>query len=136
MGHVHLFLHPCPYLHSQWDVQHLHRRHSEAGLGQQSAPPAPLLLPARGWTHRVHPSDDLFKLVRPSHQSTASTLGKERWHHQDFLLPCIEESSPLLKGTQLKLKDFPGLESLCCVLVCFLSQCSLSPFSLPNSACC
>lgn len=103
MGHVHLFLHPCPYLHSQWDVQHLHRGHSEAGLGQQSAPPAPLLLPARGWTHRVHPSDDLFKLVRPSHQSTASTLGKERWHHQDFLLPCIEKSSHLLKGIQLKL---------------------------------
>lgn len=87
MSHINLFLHPRPYLHSQWDIQHLQKWESEARLRQESAPSAHLWLPAGALTHRVHPSDNLFKLVGSSHQSTASSLVDKKWHSQDFLLP-------------------------------------------------
>lgn len=93
MSHINLFLYPCPYLHGQWDIQHLQRGQSEARQGQEVALPAFLLLIAGALTHQVHPSDNLFKLVGPSHQSTASSLEKERWHREDFApeSPCTKK---------------------------------------------
>lgn len=133
MSHINLLLHSRPYLHSQWDVQHLQKWESEARLRQELAPSAHLPLPAGALTHRVHPSDDLFKLVGPSHQSTASSLGDRKRHSQGFLPPCIAKSllgaaqqQPSTQGMQVRLGE-RGL---------FNKKKNPQPFSLPASAPC
>lgn len=117
MSHINLFLHARPYLHSQRDIQHLQGWESETRLRQESAPSAHLPLPAGALTHRVHPADDLFKLVGPSHQSTASSLGDKKRCSQDFLSPCIVKSLlgaaqqlPSAQGTQVTLGASQDLE--------------------------
>lgn len=136
MSHINLFLHPGPYLHSQRDVQHLQKWESEARLRQESAPSAHLPLPAG--THQVHPSDDLFKLVGSSHQSTASSLGDKKWHSQAFLLPCMVESllgaaqqQPSTQGMQVRLGASQDLEKWDSS-----TKQTPQPSSLPTSACC
>lgn len=139
MSHVNLFLHPCPYLHSQWDVQHLQKWESETRLRQELAPSAHPLLLADAPTHRVHPSDNLFKLVGPSHQSTASSLGDKKWHSQEFLPPCIVKSllgaaqqQPSPRGIQVRLGATQDLEKG----DSSTTKTTPQPFSLPSSACC